>query len=212
MTHPRRTKIVATLGPASQSPEVLGQLIAAGVDVVRINLSHGDHPIETPNISPTSNDTSPPQPLSSSEQGKLNLALWEISGKGRHKIHWSGGDGLEISFRGIGPDAEHDPNSPVLYRNYRANTETLHLQAGTYPKTNGPGSPVPPNAPKLMRDYAEKMALSCIPCLDDKWTGKYDPMSAVVPVAGLCEPCKAVDNALHRIGGGINLVSWSSSV
>ena len=39
----RRTKIVATLGPATDDPKVLDELIAAGVDVVRINLSHGDH-------------------------------------------------------------------------------------------------------------------------------------------------------------------------
>ncbi|MGH9381105.1 MAG: pyruvate kinase [Thermoanaerobaculia bacterium] len=37
----RRAKIVATLGPASESPEALRQLLAAGVDVVRLNLSHG---------------------------------------------------------------------------------------------------------------------------------------------------------------------------
>jgi pyruvate kinase len=37
----RATKIVATLGPASSSPEVLEQLIRAGVDVVRLNFSHG---------------------------------------------------------------------------------------------------------------------------------------------------------------------------
>ncbi|MES2490411.1 MAG: pyruvate kinase, partial [Pseudomonadota bacterium] len=37
----RRTKIVATLGPATDSPEVLKRLIAAGVDVVRLNFSHG---------------------------------------------------------------------------------------------------------------------------------------------------------------------------
>lgn len=37
-----RTKIVATLGPASSSPEVLAALLGAGVDVVRLNLSHGD--------------------------------------------------------------------------------------------------------------------------------------------------------------------------
>jgi len=36
-----RTKIVATLGPASDSIEMLGELIDAGVDVVRLNLSHG---------------------------------------------------------------------------------------------------------------------------------------------------------------------------
>ena len=37
----RLTKIVATLGPASSSPEVLEQMIRAGVDVVRLNFSHG---------------------------------------------------------------------------------------------------------------------------------------------------------------------------
>jgi pyruvate kinase len=37
----RRTKIVATIGPASDQPGVLGALFDAGVDVVRINLSHG---------------------------------------------------------------------------------------------------------------------------------------------------------------------------
>ncbi len=36
-----RTKIVATLGPASESPEMLDRLLIAGVDVVRLNLSHG---------------------------------------------------------------------------------------------------------------------------------------------------------------------------
>jgi len=40
----RRTKIVATIGPASASDEVLDEVLAAGVDVVRLNLSHG--PIE----------------------------------------------------------------------------------------------------------------------------------------------------------------------
>ncbi|MEY4909954.1 MAG: pyruvate kinase [Pseudomonadota bacterium] len=38
---PRNTKIVATLGPASSDPVVLERLIRAGVDVVRLNFSHG---------------------------------------------------------------------------------------------------------------------------------------------------------------------------
>jgi pyruvate kinase len=37
----RRTKIVATLGPATDDPKVLDALIEAGVDVVRLNFSHG---------------------------------------------------------------------------------------------------------------------------------------------------------------------------
>lgn len=42
MTHTfRRTKIVATLGPATDAPGMLEKLLVAGVDVVRLNLSHG---------------------------------------------------------------------------------------------------------------------------------------------------------------------------
>ena len=38
----RRTKIVATLGPATDDPAVLRDMIHAGLNVVRINFSHGD--------------------------------------------------------------------------------------------------------------------------------------------------------------------------
>lgn len=40
---PRRTKIVATLGPATDTEEKMTALIAAGTNVVRINMSHGSH-------------------------------------------------------------------------------------------------------------------------------------------------------------------------
>ena len=43
MNAERRTKIVATLGPASDSTEQLSALIAAGMDAARLNLSHGSH-------------------------------------------------------------------------------------------------------------------------------------------------------------------------
>jgi pyruvate kinase len=39
----RRTKIVATLGPASSETDVIRKLIEAGVNVIRLNMSHGDH-------------------------------------------------------------------------------------------------------------------------------------------------------------------------
>ena len=39
----RRAKIVATIGPASESPEILEKLIQAGMDAARLNFSHGDY-------------------------------------------------------------------------------------------------------------------------------------------------------------------------
>ena len=39
----RRTKIVATLGPRSDDPKVLDKMLDAGMDVVRVNFSHGTH-------------------------------------------------------------------------------------------------------------------------------------------------------------------------
>lgn len=40
---PRRTKIVATIGPATSSPEMVGALVRAGMDAARLNFSHGTH-------------------------------------------------------------------------------------------------------------------------------------------------------------------------
>ncbi len=46
---PRRTKIVATIGPASREPEVLRRLIEAGLDVARFNFSHGSRELHAEN-------------------------------------------------------------------------------------------------------------------------------------------------------------------
>ena len=43
MERGRRAKIVATLGPASNTPEVFRALVRAGLDVARLNFSHGSH-------------------------------------------------------------------------------------------------------------------------------------------------------------------------
>ena len=43
MRRQRRTKVVATLGPASSDRVTIGRLFAAGADVFRINMSHTSH-------------------------------------------------------------------------------------------------------------------------------------------------------------------------
>ncbi|MEY2714589.1 MAG: hypothetical protein RIT24_932, partial [Planctomycetota bacterium] len=43
MAWQNRTKIVATLGPASNTPSMIAQLVRAGVDVFRLNCAHADH-------------------------------------------------------------------------------------------------------------------------------------------------------------------------
>jgi pyruvate kinase len=40
----RHTKIIATLGPATESKEMLAKLIVAGVDILRLNMAHASHP------------------------------------------------------------------------------------------------------------------------------------------------------------------------
>ncbi len=45
----RRTKIVATIGPASRDPETLRRMVEAGLDVARLNFSHGDREIHAEN-------------------------------------------------------------------------------------------------------------------------------------------------------------------
>src|SRR4051812_796901 len=49
-TRARHCKIIGTLGPASSTPEVLRELIAAGLNIVRLNFSHGDHDMHLRNI------------------------------------------------------------------------------------------------------------------------------------------------------------------
>jgi pyruvate kinase len=45
----RRTKIVATIGPSSTDPDTLARMLAAGVDVARLNFSHGNRELHAEN-------------------------------------------------------------------------------------------------------------------------------------------------------------------
>jgi pyruvate kinase len=64
----RRAKIVCTLGPASSSPERLAALVAAGLDVARLNMSHGTR---TATSGPTRRSGPPQTPPSGHSVGVL---------------------------------------------------------------------------------------------------------------------------------------------
>lgn len=68
----RRTKIVCTIGPASQSEDVLRELIDSGMDVSRINFSHGDHATNGAYISAVRR--------LAAEQGRVVAVLQDLQG------------------------------------------------------------------------------------------------------------------------------------
>ena len=43
MSHPRRAKIIATIGPSSNTIEMLEKMILAGMNAARVNMSHGTY-------------------------------------------------------------------------------------------------------------------------------------------------------------------------
>jgi len=77
----RRTKIVATLGPSTVDLEILGGLIRAGADVVRLNLSHGsheDHRIMAKNVRKLANQAGRPVGILADLQGpKIRIGCFK---------------------------------------------------------------------------------------------------------------------------------------
>lgn len=80
----RRTQIVATIGPTSQSVEILRQLIEAGMDVARLNMSHGDrayHARTIENVRQAAEDAGRPVTILADLQGaKLRVGSLAVEG------------------------------------------------------------------------------------------------------------------------------------
>ena len=84
----RRTKIVATIGPASSSPEMIRQLIEAGMDVARLNFSHGkydDHANVIKSLRKISDELNKPVTIMQDLQGP-KIRVGQLSG-GKVDIH-----------------------------------------------------------------------------------------------------------------------------
>jgi pyruvate kinase len=92
----RRAKIVCTIGPASASPERLRELVDAGMDVARLNLSHGshaDHQHAYRLIRATAEAVGRPIGILADLQGpKIRLGTFANS-----PVHWHAGDRVVIT-------------------------------------------------------------------------------------------------------------------
>ncbi|HBY98916.1 MAG TPA: pyruvate kinase [Chloroflexi bacterium] len=107
-----RTKIVATIGPASRSPEMLEQLIRAGVDVVRLNMSHGDQAMHAENIErvrAASAAVGRPVAILADLQGP-KLRVGEMAGEGVDLLV-----GHKVTLTTDGETVGHDQIIPVQY-------------------------------------------------------------------------------------------------
>ncbi|ESA36534.1 pyruvate kinase [Leptolyngbya sp. Heron Island J] len=83
-----RTKIVATIGPASRSPDVIKQLLLAGMNVARLNFSHGtyaDHAEQIQQLRTVSNQLELPLTLLQDLQGpKIRIGQLSVDGLELH--------------------------------------------------------------------------------------------------------------------------------
>ncbi len=108
----RRTKIVATLGPASRSPDVVRQLIKAGMDVARLNFSHGsaeDHAQQIATLRALSRELEKPVTILQDLQGP-KIRVGQLPGGGMTLVP---GDVVSLV-----PEAEADGGERVVPIDY----------------------------------------------------------------------------------------------
>lgn len=147
---PPLTKIVATVGPASQSAQMLEALIAAGVDVLRLNFSHGtqeDHAAVIARARKVAKDLNRTIALLQDLQGP-KLRVGDLAGGG--PINLESGATLRLGFSG--PDAKPGTSEeitttyPFLAEDLKPGDRVL-LDDGalelkvesTHPSASGPG-------------------------------------------------------------------------
>jgi pyruvate kinase len=103
-----KTKIVCTLGPASQSPEVLDALVAAGMDVARVNFSHG---------TPESNRRLIRDARLAAQRAGRNLAILQDLAGPKIRIGELPAEGVRLAAGDhvrLAADGGFDPRGPVL--------------------------------------------------------------------------------------------------
>jgi len=136
---PRRTKIVATLGPATDSPEILDAILRAGVDVVRINFSHGTGEEQLRRIARLRESASrvgkPVAVLADLPGPKLRVRLTEArvlspGDRVRFSLSDTPGDAADLVL--TEPEVLHDvrPGQRMLLDDGRLQLEAMTVRAG----------------------------------------------------------------------------------
>jgi pyruvate kinase len=122
----RNAKIVATLGPASSSPEVIGALFRAGVDVFRLNFSHGrqeDHRERAALIRTIEGETGRPIGVMADLQGpKLRLGTFAT---GKATIATGGKFRLDLDKAAPGDATRAPLPHPEIFQAMAVGTELL---------------------------------------------------------------------------------------
>ncbi|MDH3636445.1 MAG: pyruvate kinase [Gammaproteobacteria bacterium] len=121
----RKTKIVATIGPASNSPDTLKEMIAAGMNVARLNLSHGsheEHQVLLDRIRDIANEMDVQLAIMVDTRGieirtgKLRESSVELIRDANFTLYTDGrigdGDGASVTYENL-PD-EVGPGTPIL--------------------------------------------------------------------------------------------------
>jgi pyruvate kinase len=115
-----RTKIVCTIGPASRAPEMLRELMLAGMDVARLNFSHGDQSYHGENIErirAVSAEVGKPIAILTDLQGP-KLRVGEMQGEG---VLLVSGEKVTLTTR---PIVGHAGEVPVQYAKLPRDVET----------------------------------------------------------------------------------------
>jgi len=121
----RKTKIVATIGPASDSPEILKEMIAAGMNVARLNLSHGsfeEHQARLDRIRDTASEMGVPMAIMVDTRGievrggKLENSPVELVPGAIFTLHTDAriGNNLGVSVTYKNLPREVSPGTPIL--------------------------------------------------------------------------------------------------
>ena len=136
---PRRAKIVCTLGPATASPERIGGLVAAGMDIARLNFSHGDradHDQVYRSVRKAADEAGRAVGILADLQGpKIRLGRFAAG-----PVEWHSGDSVRITvddvpgtqqrvsttYKGLAGDAQ--PGDPLLVDDGRVGLRVIDVE------------------------------------------------------------------------------------